>query len=108
MSITKKNHSLENSFSKNNDKDNLNNFLISQEQNIFRYLQNHTIIASMVSKATGIPQKCICCYKRDLEKNGLLYEVKRKLCKLTGFKAWYLSTNPDLLQKSNLKKLGYE
>ena len=80
----------------------------NQEKTIFQYLQNHTATASMVSKATGIPQKCICRYKRDLEQRGLLYEVERKLCKLTGFRAWYLTTNPDLFPKSNFKKLGNE
>ncbi|MDI5899646.1 hypothetical protein, partial [Flavobacterium yafengii] len=80
-----------------------------QEKTIFHYLKNHTATASMVSKSTGIPQKCICRYKRDLELSGLLYEVVKKRCKLTGFKAWYLTTNPDLFPKSNLKKLdnGY-
>ncbi|WP_281227684.1 hypothetical protein [Flavobacterium aquiphilum] len=77
----------------------------SQLKTIFRYLQNHTATASMVSKATGIPQKNICRFKRDLEDAGLLFEVERKLCKLTGFRAWYLTTNPDLFPKSNLKKL---
>lgn len=72
-----------------------------QEKTIFHYLQNHTATASMVSKATGIPQKNICRFKRDLEQRGLLFEVERKLCKLTGFKAWYLTTNP----KSNPKSL---
>ncbi|RTY81881.1 hypothetical protein EKL99_11120 [Flavobacterium sp. ZB4P23] len=80
----------------------------NQEKTIFDFLQNHTATASMVSKATGIPQKCICRYKRDLEQRGLLFEVERKLCKLTSFKAWYLTTNPDLFPKSNLKKLGNE
>lgn len=81
----------------------------TQEKTIFHYLKNHTATASMVSKATGIPQKCICRYKRDLELSGLLYEVVKKRCKLTGFKAWYLTTNPNLFPKSNLKKLdnGY-
>jgi hypothetical protein len=50
----------------------------------------------MVSFATGIPQKNITRYKRDLEKAGKLFEVEKKLCKQTGFRAWYLTTNPDL------------
>ena len=49
----------------------------------------------MVSAATGIPQKNICRYKRDLEKAGRLWEIEKKLCKQTGFKAWYLTTNPE-------------
>lgn len=68
----------------------------TQLRTIFHYLENHTATATMVSKATGIPQKCITRYKRDLEKEGLLYEVKKKLCKATDFPAWYLTTNPEL------------
>ena len=67
----------------------------NQLKTIFQYLQEHIATASMVSDATGIPQKNICRYKRDLEKAGRLWEIEKKLCKKTGFKAWYLSTNPE-------------
>jgi len=62
---------------------------------IFHYLQTHIATASMVSEATGIPQKNICRFKRDLEIAGKLWEIEKKTCKQTGFKAWYLTTNPD-------------
>lgn len=75
----------------------------TQLKTIFHYLKSHTATASMVSEATGIPQKSICRYKRDLEKRGLLYEVEKKLCKLTGFRAWYLSTNPIFSRSLTLK-----
>jgi hypothetical protein len=78
----------------------------NQEKTIFHYLQKNTATASMVSKSTGIPQKCICRYKRDLEERGLLFAVERKLCQLTGFRAWYLTANPNFFPKSNHKKLG--
>ncbi len=68
---------------------------LNQQQTIFQYLQENTATASMLSDATGIPQKNICRYKRDLEKAGRLWEVEKKLCKKTGFKAWYLTTNPE-------------
>ena len=66
-----------------------------QLKTIFQYLKKHVATASMVSVATGIPQKNICRYKRDLEKAGRLWETKKGLCKQTGFKAWYLTTNAD-------------
>jgi len=47
----------------------------------------------MVAAATGVPQKNICRYKRDLEKAGRLWEITKAACKLTGFKAWYLTTD---------------
>ncbi len=77
----------------------------TQKKTIFEYLKHDTATASMVSNETGVPQKSICRYKRDLEKQGLLYEVEKKLCKLTGFRAWYLTTNPDLFPKSNQLKM---
>jgi hypothetical protein len=67
----------------------------TQLKTIFQYLQNHNATASMVSAATGIPQKNITRYKRDLEKAGRLWEIEKKLCEKTGFKAWYLTTNPE-------------
>jgi hypothetical protein len=77
----------------------------NQLQTIFQYLQDHVATASMVADATGIYQKNICRYKRDLEKTGNLWEIKKKVCKKTGFKAWYLTTNPALAPKSNQLKL---
>ena len=52
----------------------------TQLKTIFNFLQSHTATASMVADATGVPQKSICRYKRDLQKRGLLYEVKKGLC----------------------------
>jgi hypothetical protein len=77
-----------------------------QKKTIFEFLKQHTATASMVTKATGIPQKSICRYKRNLEKKGLLYEVEKKHCKITGFRAWYLTTNSDLFPKSNQLKVS--
>lgn len=77
----------------------------SQLKTIFHYLQEHIATASMVSAATGIPQKNICRYKRDLEKARRLWETEKKLCKQTGFKAWYLTTNPEQAPFNNQLKL---
>jgi hypothetical protein len=66
---------------------------LTQLQTIFQYLQQHTATASMVTDATGIPQKCITRYKRDLEKAGRLWETVKTNCKKTGCKAWYLTTD---------------
>ena len=73
----------------------------NQLKTIFQYLQENIATASMVSAATGIPQKNICRYKRDLQKSGQLWEIKKKLCKHTGFKAYYLTTNPELAPYDN-------
>ena len=65
----------------------------TQLETIFHYLKDHVATASMVACATGISQKCITRYKRDLEQAGKLWEVERKTCEETGFKAWYLTTD---------------
>lgn len=77
----------------------------SQLQTIFHYLKEHVATASMVSDATAIPQKNICRYKRDLEQAGLLWEIEKKDCQLTGFKAWYLTTDETKAPKSPQLKL---
>jgi hypothetical protein len=77
----------------------------NQKKTIFEYLKQCTATASMVTDATGVPQKSICRYKRDLEKQGLLYEVEKKLCSLTGFRAWYLTTDQDKMPTSNQLKM---
>ncbi len=66
---------------------------LNQLQTIFQYLKKYTAITSMVADATGVPQKCITRYKRDLEKAGRLWEIKKTICKKTRFKAWYLTTD---------------
>jgi hypothetical protein len=76
---------------------------LSQKQTIFNYLQENTATASMITEATGIPQKCITRYKRDLEKIGRLWEVERKRCQKTGFLAWYLTTDIDKAPKSQIQ-----
>lgn len=65
----------------------------TQEKIILHYLHENSATASMVSKATGLSQKNICRIKRNLEQRGLLREVAKRKCKVTGFSAWYLTTN---------------
>jgi hypothetical protein len=72
----------------------------NQLRAVYEYLQNHVATASMVASATGIPQKNICRYKRDLEQQGKLSQLRKSTCKETGFSAWYLSTNPLLFKPS--------
>lgn len=88
---------------KRQDKDNSH---LNQLQTIFQYLQKNIATASMVTDATGVPQKNITRYKRNLEKAGMLWEVEKKLCKKTGFKAWYLTTNPDKSPKQHCSQLN--
>ena len=79
----------------------------TQLKTIFNYLQNHTATASMVTDATGVKQKCITRYKRDLESLGLLAEVKHERCKTTNHLAWYLTTNKNLFPQSRQTKFDF-
>lgn len=79
---------------------------ITQLKTIFEFLQGEVATASMVTAATGVPQKCITRYKRDLEKSGCLWEVKRTYCKETGFLAWYLTTDPGKVPNQQLTLFG--
>jgi hypothetical protein len=75
----------------------------NQIQTIFQYWFENTATASMVSFATGVPQKNICRYKRDLEKCNMLFEIEKKHCKHTGFKAWYITTDASKAPSSNIQ-----
>ncbi len=65
----------------------------TQLQTIFSYLQDHIATGSMISNETGVPRRSICRYKRELELADLLWEVTKTKCEITGYKAWYLTTN---------------
>jgi hypothetical protein len=77
----------------------------NQLQTIFEYLQVEVATASMIADFTGIYQKNICRYKRDLEKAGKLWEIEKRTCKKTGFKAWYLTTDASKAPQSQTTQL---
>jgi hypothetical protein len=77
----------------------------SQMKRFYEYLQTQTATASMVSDETGIPQKNICRLKRKLEKAGLLWEVQKRFCQKTGYRAWYLTTDPNKAPFDNQIKM---
>lgn len=76
-----------------------NTTLQTQTKIIFHYLVKYTATNTMVSYATNVSQKNICRIKRNLEKEGKLQEVERKLFKVTGQRASYLTTNKKLFKK---------
>lgn len=78
----------------------------NETQIIFDYLQDNIATATMATAATGIVQKNICRYKRELEKACLLCELYIAPCKITGFEAAYLTTNPFLFPATNNSQLS--
>jgi len=81
------------------------NYFKYEKEQLFAYLKNNTATASMIEEATGIKQKNLCRYKRELEKIGLLWELYEAPCKITGFCAFYLTTDPNLMPIDNQIKL---
>ena len=77
----------------------------NQLQSFYDCLKEHIMTCTMVSEFTGIPQKNCCRYKRDLEKAGLLWEVKYSRCPVTHFDAWFITCNPRLKPDDNQLKL---
>jgi len=76
-----------------------------QIKSIFHFLKRHTSTSSMAVSLTGVAQKRITRYKRDLEKDWLLAELWKVPYQETGFKAYCLTTNPEKFPKSNQLKI---
>lgn len=66
----------------------------SQKQTMFEYLRENEVTASMLEMVTGIHQKSICRYKRELEKAGRLFEIRKGICLKTRHRAAFLTTDP--------------
>ncbi len=80
----------------------------NETQVVFDYLQAHIATATMITAATGVVQKSVCRYKRQLEKSGLLVELFVAKCRITNFKAAYLTTNKNLFVNNQLSIWGNE
>ncbi len=80
--------------------------LVNETTVFYEYLMEHTATCSMASEATGLKQKNLCRYKIELQKANLLWEVDLKPCKITGFIAQWLTTNPDLIAAVDNKQLS--
>ena len=104
--ISRDNHSLRNSARAELWQDRANP---TQQLVIFSYLQRNVATTSMVSKVRGIPQSNNTRFKHDLELTGMLSEVRREICEVTGHIAYFLTTNPNWFPEPNqLKLFNYE
>jgi len=75
----------------------------TQFKEFFEYLQTHVATATECAVALNIYRPNACRYKRWLEASGRLWEIKKAPCKITGFKAAYLSANPALAPKHSIQ-----
>jgi len=82
------------------------NSKITQREILLEYLNKHVTTRSMPAEATESKQKNYCYYKAELQKVNLLCEVDFLPCRLTGFKALYLTTNPTLKQVAKNTQLS--
>jgi DNA-binding MarR family transcriptional regulator len=78
---------------------------VTQLQTVFAYLQSNVCTASMITDATGVKQKNITRFKRQLEKCGRLVEVRKDYCKSTGHPAWYITCDTSLSPKPKSTQL---
>jgi len=70
----------------------------TQEKIIFSYLKKRIATNSMIAVSTGIPRASVCKVKRKLETEGKLFEVEQGLCKVSNHKAYFLTTNPNMVK----------
>lgn len=77
----------------------------TQKQIVYEFLKTRVCTASMITEYIGIAQKNICRFKRELEKDGLLMEVNFSKCKVTGFRAWYITTDRNQFPKERVEQL---
>lgn len=81
--------------------------ILHQKKIIFEYSRHLPSPRSMVSDESGVPKKSICRYRQYLEKDGLLYEIKKKHLKPTDFRSRFVTTNTELFPKSNQLTMSY-
>lgn len=70
----------------------------SQKEVFVQFLNENVATCSMVAKQTGIPQKNLTRYKSELEDKEVLKVLFVTNCKVTKFKAQYLTTNTDIIK----------
>lgn len=69
----------------------------------FQYLYENIATVSIISKVTDISEKNLCQYKRLLKKQSLLFKVYHVICKETGFRANFITTNAKLKSECLIK-----
>lgn len=65
------------------------------------YLTKHNATATMCAVALDIYRPNLCRQKRELEDRGCLIVTHKGFCKITGYRAAYLSCNPDIINEGN-------
>lgn len=67
-----------------------------QKLKILEFFDKNTSTMYHAERVTGVCRPNICRYISQLEQQGNLHRVKRGLCPISGFRAWYFSTKKDV------------
>lgn len=70
-----------------------------QRQALFEFLQTGVYTTSEAAAAINIARKSLTRFKRQLEMQGKLWEVKETICSITGNPAMLITTNPVLVPR---------
>ena len=65
------------------------------------YLMDHVATATMIADALNIYRPNLCRHKRELQKQGILKELFKGHCKVTGWRATYLTCKLDAKEGGN-------
>jgi hypothetical protein len=65
------------------------------------YLSTRIATSTMTAVALGIYRPNLCRHKKTLADQGLLKEIYIQKCKVTGFKAMYLTCDPEIIKRIN-------
>jgi len=79
---------------------------IPQKKKLLEYLRTHTCSRWMASEALNLPIQNVTWYARQLEKDGRLWGVRRDKCAISGRIVWFISSNPNLKDTSQLSLFG--
>lgn len=78
---------------------------LGQYRTIRKYFFNKTASRFMASVATGIPLQNVCRYVATLRDLKQIAVIRKDLCRISGEKVEFLSTNPELFPIDQQKKL---
>jgi hypothetical protein len=73
----------------------------TQSKLFYDCLRLHPFTCTHATDIIRIPQKSACRIKRKLEKKGLLWEIRKVSCPITGRTASLLTTDPNLASSSS-------
>lgn len=70
---------------------------------VYHYLQKQPATATQAAIALNIYRPSLCIYKRRLEKQGKLAQLKKVICPITKYPAHQLTCDPGLINNAQLK-----